>query len=143
MNSFPFTAETKDIIKSRVCRFIDNWPENIPGQVTVEKFVKERTDQQNKALFGLAYKIIKDETGHTVDELHDHFCRLHFGEVEYEINGKIHTKPRRTTTRDERGKRDVISWDEFSNFYGLVEQQAAEMCIHIPAPDPKWREKAA
>ena len=98
-----------------------------------------RTDAQNHALFGVAYKVLSDETGYTKDELHEAFCRKFFGTRESIVFGVPVHSPQRTTTRDENGKRDVLPWDTFSDFYTLVEQTAAEAGILIPAPDPHWR----
>lgn len=143
MNDFVFTSDTKDVVVARLLRFLDRWPESKPCQVTVKRFVKDRTTQQNKALFGLAYKILRDETGHSLDDLHDFFCRRYFGVHQYEVLGAQHSRPLRTTTTDENGKHDVMPWDQFAEFFSMVQTFAAEeLCVHIPDPDPDWKSKA-
>ena len=62
-------------------------------------------DAQNQALFGVAYKVLSDETGYTKDELHEAFCRKFFGTRESIVFGVPVRSPQRTTTRDENGKR--------------------------------------
>lgn len=116
-----------------------------PGKrVTVEWEVekRERSSKQNKALFGHAYKVIGQSVGLSgrkdLERLHSDFCRAYFGEVAVTILGRAEIVPRRTTTTDENGKRDVISGAEFSAFYADVERKAAEFDIYIPAPDPRW-----
>ena len=103
---------------------------------------KTRTDAQNHALWGVAYPTLSAETGYSKDELHEAFCKRMWGTVDRDVMGVVVSKPFRTTTRDERGKRDVISWDLFADFYDLVERTAAEAGILIPPPDQQWRTTA-
>jgi hypothetical protein len=111
-----------------------------PWEVTVRPWKKSRSDAQNHALFGVAYKVICAETGFTKDELHDSFCRRFFGSKDTDVMGQQLWRPRRTTTRDENGKRDVLPWDQFADFYATVQQVAAEAGILVPDPDPNWRQ---
>lgn len=123
--------------------FLNKLDPERPWSVKVEHWKKARTDEQNKALFGLAYKIISEETGNDKDDIHDAMCRGKFGTIEFELAGQILTRPLRTTTRDMNGKRDVLDWSQFSDFYTYVESEAAKMGIRIPAPDPMWKTKGA
>lgn len=107
--------------------------------VEIAPFKKERTDQQNRALFGHAYEILENETGNSKQDLHDLFCGTHFGWETHEVLGQKKRKPRRTTTKNERGERDVMPAREFIKFYDLVVRTAAEYGIVIPDPDPMWR----
>lgn len=107
-------------------------------EVTVDTVRQERSTRQNKALFGHAYKVICDETGADKDDLHRDFCIKHFGLKEQQVLCFEQRRPRRTTTHDENGKRDVISVEEFSCFYAMVERLAAEFGVYILAPDPRW-----
>lgn len=103
----------------------------------------DRSERQNNALWGVAYPPLVDHTGHTAPELHDHFLRAWFGEVEYEVLGKKRLRPRRTTTTDESGKRDLLGTDEFASFYAFLQQQGSEMGVYIPDPNPMLRVRAA
>ena len=65
-----------------------------------------------------------------------------FCEVEIEVMGKIYTRPRRTTTTNENGERDVISKKLFAEYYDFIQIVAAEkLGCHVPDPDPNWRAK--
>lgn len=108
--------------------------------VTIEVRKAERSDAQNRALWGCAYKVASDETGHSKDELHELFCGEYFGWVEYEVLGKRKKRPRRTTTHDHEGKRDVISKLDLSDFYLFIQQRCSEYGIQIPDPDQEWKD---
>lgn len=123
--------------------FLNKLDKSKPWEVLVRRWKKARTSEQNAALFGLAYKVISEDTGFTKDELHHAFCCSFFGTLEPEIFGTRTTRPYRTTTRDENGKRDVLPWDRFSDFYSHVEQKAAEAGIRIPPPDPLWKSRSS
>lgn len=139
-------GQPRDRMIERICAFLKILGTDKDWQVVVERKKRERSNPQNNALFGVAYKVLREFTGHTLDELHSHFCRSYFGEVEYEVMGKLYKRPRRTTTTDENGKRDVLSTLEFCDFYRFVQLQGAELGAFVPDPDPFYfehREKAA
>jgi len=141
---FVMNDENKDRVLARLVGFLHNWPKDKPCLIHCELFKIGRSSKQNRALFGLAYKILRDETGHSVDELHDFFCKRFFGTVEYDFFGETRTRPMRTTTTDEDGKRDVLPWDRFSDFFESVRTFAAsELMVNIPDPDPDYEQKRA
>lgn len=108
-------------------------------QVTIGLVKKERSDLQNRALWGCAYKTLRDATGNDPDDLHTYFCGEYFGWVEYEVMGATRKRPRRSTTKDENGKRDVISTHDLQDFYAFIQQRSAETVgVYVPDPDPMW-----
>lgn len=111
----------------------------MPGKelkVEIKAYRKTRTDAQNHALFGVAYPALEEATGYTKDELHEAFCRRFFGTVSLEVIGQAIIRPRRTTTTNENGERDVIPRGEFSDFYAMVQMVGAEIGVSVPSPDP-------
>jgi hypothetical protein len=62
-------------------------------------------------------------------------CEKFFGTKE--ILGS--TKPIRTTTTDESGKRDVIPMDKFQEFYAMAQRIGAELGVYVPDPDRSKR----
>lgn len=109
-------------------------------KVTLKK--RQRSDAQNNALFGVAYPPLMEFMGlrgeQEKEELHETLCGLFFGWHHYELLGEARKKPKRTTTRNEQGKRDVIPVTEFMAFYAFVQQRGAEIGCYIPDPDPNW-----
>jgi hypothetical protein len=107
-------------------------------QVTIGPIKKERSDLQNKALYGVAYVALGEFTGYTAPELHEVMLRAYFGEVEREVMGKTVITPRRRTTTDEDGKKKKLSTLEFAAFYSFIQQKGAEIGCWVPDPDPMF-----
>lgn len=107
-------------------------------QVTIGPVKKERSNQQNKALWGCAYEHIRKATGNDKDDLHEMFCGEYFGWEVREVMGRKKRFPKRTTTTGYDGKRDVISTKDLQDFYAFIQQRAAEYSVFVPDPDPMW-----
>ena len=127
----------------RITAFLFRLDPAKPWQLAVEPWKKERTQRQNNAMFGVAYKTLSSFTGYTELEIHDVMLKLYFGEVHYELMGLRKTKPRRTTTTNEAGERDVLSREEMSKYYNFIVQTAAEQGCFIEDPNPMLRTRAA
>lgn len=130
----------RDQVRANAHVFIDRLPANKSWRIEVKEARKERTPPQNAALWGLAYVHLTEETGYTSEELHHEFCGRFFGWEVVEIFGERRRRPRRTTTTNERGERDVLGTRDFAEFYSFVQRIAAEACIHIPDPDPFYND---
>lgn len=131
-----------DIYRANMSAFVDRLlaaGKRVRAEVGI--YTKPRTDRQRKALFAAAYKPIMERMGlrgeRDKDDLHAFWCGEYWG-----WHPELRNKPLRTTTRNERGERDVISTAEALDFYEFVQQRAAERGIDVPDPDPFWREKA-
>lgn len=146
MNSIILPVETPEQRSQRAQRiagFLSRLETGKPWEVIVRPWKKSRSDRQNNALFGVAYKTLSEFTGSLDHELHDHFLRAFFGEVEYETLGVKRTKPRRTTTTNEAGERDPLNTEDFARFYAFVQQTAAGIGCWIDDPNPMLRTRAA
>lgn len=108
--------------------------------VEIKQYQKPRSDVQNKALWGCAYKALLDQTGNDPEDLHEFFCGEFFGWNETEVMGRIKKRPRRTTTTDEDGKRDLMSTLWFYDFYEYIQRKSAENGFEVPDPDPFWKD---
>ncbi len=123
--------------------FIDRLPATKSWRIEIREAKRERSLDQNAALWGVAYPPLCEATGYTPDELHEALCRKFFGTAERVVMGEHVARPRRTTTTNEHGERDAIDKATFARFYEMVQQVGAEVGIDVPDPDPFWREGRA
>ena len=111
----------------------------LPGKrlkVTVEEAKKRRSDDQNRALWGVAYKTLSDATGNDADDLHTFFLGEWAGWEVIDVMGQKRRVPKRRSSR--------LTTVEFSEFYAFIQQRSAETVgVFVPDPDPLWSEKAA
>lgn len=123
------------------------WLNDTDVMLVISKPKKERSDLQNRALWGCAYKTLHEATGNDPEDLHTYFCGEFFSWVEFDVMGQTRKRPFRTTTRDENGKRNVISTHQLSDFYAFIQRRSSETIgVYVPDPDPMWflqDEKAA
>lgn len=126
----------RDQVRANAHAFIDRLPDHKSWRIEVTEARKERTPPQNAALWGVAYPALTEATGYTAEELHHEFCGRFFGWEIVTIFGQQRRRPRRTTTTNERGERDVIPTGDFARFYDFVQQMGAEADIDVPSPDP-------
>ena len=114
-------------------------------EVVIREHKKSRSLAQNSALFGIAYPPLMDYMGMRGDsdkeDLHAYFCGEYFGWVDYTILGKRKQRPRRTTTRDEDGKRNLLDTVAMADFYSFVQQRGAENGVDVPDPKPVEEDK--
>lgn len=125
----------------RVCRFIQALGAHQPWGIRIARYVVPRSNLQNNALWGVAYPAIRASSGNDTDLLHKYFCGEYFGWVERAVFGTREKHPRRTTTHDEEGRREVMKWDAFCEFYAFIQQRMAEYGIFVPDPDPRLRKR--
>lgn len=119
-------------------------PESKSWRVEIREARKERSLDQNAAMFGVAYAAIMEATGLEGDadkkQLHRNMCGDFFGWTEKPMLGRV---PVRTTTTNEHGEREVIDTATAARMYDFIQRQAAEYGIDVPDPDPLWRRLAA
>lgn len=121
--------------------FLDRLPAGKSWRIEIKEARKERSGDQNAALWGVAYPALSSATGYDPDELHDAFCRKFFGESMKHVMGQPVTRAIRTTTTNRDGERDVIDAATFAEFYNMVQRIGAEAGIDVPDPDPMYGQR--
>ena len=113
-----------------------------PLSVEIAEWKEGRRDPQNRYLFGVCYPLLAEAKGYEIEEIHEWMCGQHFGWKDVPCpktpNNKegVKSVPRRTTTRNEDGKRDVLKVDAFSRFVEMVQRIGAQAGVFIPDPEP-------
>jgi hypothetical protein len=123
-----------------IARLLADFLPEVALEVTIRRKVKKRSDLQNAALWGCAYKALHEQTGNDPDDLHKFFCGEFFGWVTTTVVDVKTKRPRRTTMRDETGARAPLSVLEFAGFYDFVQRRSAMAGFDVPDPDPQWKE---
>ena len=121
--------------RDRYCAFLQAQP--LPLEVSSKPWKKTRSNEQNALLFGVVYPPIAEAMGYTVEDIHEYMLGRHFGWVDAKVPKTprnpegLESRPFRTTTRDENGKRNVLSTVEFSKFLDTVERVAAQAGVFV------------
>lgn len=131
-----------DRIRFNLIEAIKQWPRDVPLEANLSKPKDSRSDQQNRALFGVLYPPLMEFMGlrgqSEKEYLHEFFCGDYFGWREIDIMGAKKKAPVRTTTTNADGKREVLSKPEFAGFMDFIYQRAAEAGCVLPDPIPVY-----
>jgi hypothetical protein len=109
-----------------------------PIDWTCSRWRESRSSKQNRLLFGTVYPPIAEAMGYDVADVHEYMLGVHFGWVDKRVPktpnnpAGIESRPFRTTTTNENGKRNVLKKDEFSKFLSTVERIAAKAGVFVP-----------
>jgi hypothetical protein len=137
---FIFPAKKpRDERLDKLIRFIHKLPENVPWQVSIDRYKKMRSNGQNAYLFGVVYPKILEAGGEALagwdkDDLHTFFCGEYFGWETIEGFGRKRIKPVRRTTSP-----DTLGTTEFMDFVAFIQQKCAELGIYIPDPNEEMQ----
>jgi hypothetical protein len=110
----------------------------LPLDVSCGPWKSTRSSEQNALLWGVCYPPLVERTGYTAEEIHEYALGKHFGWVDKRVPKTprnpegIESVPRRTTTRDENGKRSVLTKSEFAKFLETVDRISAEAGVFVP-----------
>lgn len=110
--------------------------------VEVKRHVKSRSREAENYLWGVCYPLMSDASGYEKHEIHDAMLIAYFGEESVTVMGRTLIKPRRTTTTNEEGERDVLGAADYWDFTDFVIREAALWYdLAIPSPDPERRKR--
>ena len=112
--------------KPALLAFLDRLPAAIRWKVTVTRYAKRRSDQQNRYLWGVAYKALQDATGQPAEDWHDYMLGEFYGWEKYELFGKQKIRPLRRSSK--------LTTTEFGEFVDFIQMRAAENGIYIADP---------
>lgn len=126
MNTFILPSGDRSGAIDRLTQFLRECSPGKPVRVEVCLHRKRRSDEQNRALWGVAYRLLSDETGNDVNDLHEFFLGEFFGWDLIDVLGQQRRRPMRRSSK--------LSTAEFSDFYAFIQRRAAEMGFYVPDP---------
>lgn len=132
------TAIRNDMDLQRFVAFLRT--QTLPLDLSCAPLKSGRTSQQNRYLFGACYPPVAEAMGYTVDDVHEYMLGRHFGWVDVKVPKTprnpegVESKPFRTTTTNEHGKRSLLGKPEFGAFVDCVHRIAAQAGVFIAEP---------
>lgn len=136
-------ARSHDI--GRVVHALEALPEGKAWKVSVEEAKSERSNPQNNYYHGVVLERIAQRWGVDPEDAHEWLCGTRWGWVDKKVPRTprcpdgLESKPRRTTTTDENGRRSVLKTMEFEEFIEFAKRFAAtKLDLFIPDPDPNY-----
>jgi hypothetical protein len=132
---------------ARVVEELEGLPHNATWRVSIEQVKSSRSTEANAYYWCVVVAAISERTGYERLELHEYLCGLYWGWKDTRVPKTprntlgIDSKPIRTTTTNEHGKRAVLGKMAFWEFVEFARRFAAEkLGLVVPDPDPAYRE---
>lgn len=129
---------TKIATQQQLERFIAFLLEQkLPLSVECKPWKRTRTNDQNAMLWAM-YAPLAEHMGYDAEDIHEWMCGRMWGWKDVKVPKTprnpegLASVPVRTTTRDENGKRSVLTTSEFSKFVDMVDRIAAQAGVFIP-----------
>ncbi|MGH8032713.1 MAG: hypothetical protein ACREO8_10205 [Luteimonas sp.] len=132
------TAIRNEIERQRFIAFVRQ--QALPLDLSCSPLKNSRSSQQNRYLFGVCYPPIAEAMGYAVADIHEYMLGRHFGWVDVRVPKTprspegIASRPFRTTTTNEHGKRSLLSKPEFARFVDTVDRIAVAAGVLIAEP---------
>lgn len=112
---------------TRVVSFLSALSPHVAWRMTVEPYVRKRTDAQNAYLWGVVYAgIVTYLPGWDKNDVHEYFLGEHFGWEKQVGFGRTKLKPLRRSSR--------LNKQEFSDYLAFIQRRAAEHGIYVADP---------
>lgn len=111
--------------------------QELPLEVSCAPWKEPRKLTANAYLWAFVYGPLVEVAGFTQDEWHEFMCIGYFGGVPYtRLDGTEGERPVRTTTKNERGERDVLKGKPFNDFLMYAESECAKRGVFIEREYP-------
>lgn len=104
-------------------------------KIEVAQWRRPRSDPANAYHWGVVLPTLVREKGGTTEDWHELLCGEYFGWRKTEIGGKSISRPVRTTTTNDIGKRDVLDTLAFWRFVEFCRDMAAQGGVYVPGPN--------
>jgi len=120
-------GQLRATILANAVAFISALPDGKEWTIKVEQYRKKRSNPQNRALWGIAYKTLSEASGNDPDDLHTFFLGEWGGWDVIDVLGQQRRVPLRRSSK--------LTTEEFSEFYEFIQRRAAECGYYVPSPN--------
>lgn len=117
-------------VLANIHQFVDRLPDGKSWRVEVKEERKNRSDDQNRYLWGGVYAtILQSEVlqGWTAEDLHEYFLGEVYGWQTVEGFGRKRLKPIRRSSK--------MSTVDFAHYIAEIQRRMAELGLFIPDPE--------
>lgn len=95
--------------------------------ISIDKYKKKRSNEQNAYYFGVIIKMISDHTGYTIEEVHELLKESFLGTKEVKIGDKTTKVPNSTTK---------LTTSDFMAYIESIQQWSSEnLNLYLPSPN--------
>lgn len=137
-----YPTDTTEMRAEKLSRLNRTMDQEFAVEVVAKRYVKSRSREAENYLWGVCYPLMSDASGYEKHEIHDAMLKAYFGDDTHVVMGQTVSKPRRTTTTNEDGERDILSASDYWDFTDFVIREAALWYdLAIPPPDPEKRKR--
>lgn len=119
-----FILKNNEIVNNCFKKISECFQSEKTYQVEIKEFHYNRTNQQNRFLWGVVYKVIADELGYTADDIHEYLADKFLSETVVVLNESV----RKSKSTSKLNKK------EFAEYLENVVRFAAEHGIVVPDP---------
>lgn len=145
MKEFLLPMLNRESVISRIAACLASLKPKKAYRITIKEEADDRTTQQCRYLNGVPYKLLGDHFGYERDDISTQMCGLYFGWRNKKIPPRPHNRggiedvPKRTTTTDENGERDVLNTKDFWEYVEFLQRFGTDYGVLIPDPDPSYK----
>lgn len=122
----------RERIAGNVATFLSALPDTEAWEIAIARAPKRRSRQANAFMWAALYAPLVHSAGFTPDEWHEYFLGGFFGWRDVvKPGGRKESVPKRSTTKNERGERDVLDPKTFDAFLLYVQSEAAQYGVWL------------
>jgi hypothetical protein len=123
------------LVLANAVAFLQGLSDTKAWRIEVKQYRRPRSCAANAYYFGCVLPTIVRELGHTSEDWHEYLCGEFFGWRQIDMGARQISRPIRTTTADEGGRRDVLDTARFWQFADFAIRQAAAAGVYVPGPN--------
>lgn len=139
--SAKFIIDPKHHGRAHVCSnaklFIDGLDPSKAWAIEIKAHRNVRSCGANAYHWGVVLPALVRELGNSTDDWHEYMCGEYFGWRQIDLCGRQISRPVRTTTAGQDGRRDVLDTRDFWLFVDFCIMRAGAAGVYVPQPNER------